>query len=68
MSNYQNSIKQQHGMKRKAEKKIDLVIAKLQDLYYMNCNDLVIKRLEHVLEAARNLETAIQDENNWKRQ
>ncbi len=55
-------------MKRKAEKKIDLVIAKLQDLYYMNCNDLVIKRLDHVLEAARNLETAIQDENNWKRQ
>jgi hypothetical protein len=53
-------------MKKKAEKKIDLVIGKLQDLYYMGCNPKILDRLEQVLTAARSLQSAIEDENNWK--
>lgn len=54
-------------MKKKAEKKIDLILCKLQDLYYMGCNDKIINRLERVLDAARSLQSAIEDESNWKK-
>jgi hypothetical protein len=47
--------------KNKAEKKVDLALCKLQDIFYLQPTDRIISRLEKACDVVRELMTEIEN-------
>lgn len=52
--------------RKKAERKADLALIKLQDIYYLNGTDRIVRRLNDALDKVRELLNEIETTNTQK--